>query len=490
MDGSELDQRADPIAAHGVPKNPPIPGGTLGSDVFRTRYNVSCAYVAGAMYHGIASVDLVTRMANAGLIGFFGSAGLSLGEIEEALLEIKAGVAPFKSFGMNLHGHPADRDIERRTVDLYLKHDVRFVEAAAFTHITPALVHYRLHGLERGADGRIVCRNLILAKASRPEVASAYMKPPPADIVQHLLGDGSITAMEAELAPSIPVSSDICVEADSGGHTDGGIPTVLLPAMLQLRDDIVSQQDYGEPICIGLAGGIGEPRAAASAFFMGADFILTGSINQCTVEAGTSDLVKEMLQDIDVQDTDYAPAGDLFETGAKVQVLRKGVFFPARARKLLDLYSQYDGLDQLPPAVRLQLEKNYFGKTLDAIWQESTQYLLARGRGNDVALAESTPKKKLLHIFKAYFGLTTHNALHGIAEARVNFQVHTGPALGAFNRWAKGTRLSSWRDRHVDDLAFAIMAGAEEFTARRFARSPDARVPVTGRKECRLGSMP
>lgn len=53
---------------------------------------------------------------------------------------------------------------------------------------------------------------------------------------------------------------------------------------------------------------------------------MTGSINQCTVEAGTSDDVKDLLQQLNIQDTDYAPAGDMFEMGAKIQVMKKGVF--------------------------------------------------------------------------------------------------------------------------------------------------------------------
>ena len=70
---------------------------------------------------------------------------------------------------------------------------------------------------------------------------------------------------------------------------------------------------------------------------VGADFVCTGSINQCTVESGMSDVVKDLLQDINVQDTEYAPAGDMFEIGARVQVLKKGTFFPARANKLFML---------------------------------------------------------------------------------------------------------------------------------------------------------
>ena len=91
---------------------------------------------------------------------------------------------------------------------------------------------------------------------------------------------------------------------------------------------------------------------------MGADFILTGSINQCTQEGGISDSAKNMLQNINVQDTEYAPAGDMFEIGAKVQVLKKGVFFPARANKLYMLYTQYNSLDEIPEKIQKQKNAN------------------------------------------------------------------------------------------------------------------------------------
>ena len=47
---------------------------------------------------------------------------------------------------------------------------------------------------------------------------------------------------------------------------------------------------------LGAAGGLGVPEAVAAAFVLGADFVLTGSINQCTAECGTSERVKDMLQ--------------------------------------------------------------------------------------------------------------------------------------------------------------------------------------------------
>src|SRR5947207_15781689 len=88
---------------------------------------------------------------------------------------------------------------------------------------------------------------------------------------------------------------------------------------------MISTYDYSDSFSIGAAGGIGTPEAAAAAFIMGADFILTGSINQCTVEAGTSETVKDILEKISVQDTTYAPAGDMFEIGSKVQVVKREI---------------------------------------------------------------------------------------------------------------------------------------------------------------------
>ena len=61
------------------------------------------------------------------------------------------------------------------------------------------------------------------------------------------------------------------------------------------------------------------------------------------------------------------------------------------------------------------------------------------------------PKHKMALIFKWYFVHSTRLAMRGSEEQRVDYQVPTGPALGAFNQWVKGTDLASWRNRHRDD---------------------------------------
>jgi trans-AT polyketide synthase/acyltransferase/oxidoreductase domain-containing protein len=190
---------------------------------------------------------------------------------------------------------------------------------------------------------------------------------------------------------------------------------------------------------------------------MGADFVLTGSINQCTVEAKTSNAVKDLLEAINVQDTGYAPSGDMFEIGSKVQVLKKGVLFPARANKLYALYNQYNALEDIPEKTVLQLEKNYFKKSISEIWEETKEHFKSKNKLEEIAKAEQRPRHKMSLIFRWYFGYSSRAAFAGNLDNKVDFQIHTGPALGAFNQWVKGSRLEKWQNRHVDEIGAKLM---------------------------------
>lgn len=443
--------------------------GSLGSAAFRSAYGVKYAYVCGAMYRGIASGQLVIRAGRAGILAFFGAGGLELGRVEAAIREIKAELRAGEPYGMNLVHQPAQPAMEDSTVDLFLKYGVRRVEAAAFMQVTPALVRYRVKGLRRGADGAVERAHRIIAKVSRPEVVEAFMSPAPERIVRRLVEEGKITAEEAQLAGEVPIADDLCVEADSGGHTDQGNPLILLPTMLRIRDRLTEKQRYRFKVGVGAAGGIGTPEAAAAAFLMGADFVLTGSINQCTVEAGMSAPVKDMLEQINIQDTDYAPAGDMFELGAKVQVLKKGVFFAGRARKLHELFREHDSLDDIDAATRAQLEQRYFRKTFDEVYRDTREYFMRRDP-REIEKAEQSPKHKMALVFRWYFAYSQRLAMEGQETNRVDFQVHCGPALGAFNQWVKGTPLERWRDRHVDEIAVRLMEATADYMNVRLAQ--------------------
>ena len=430
-----------------------ITGESLGSEEFKRDYGLNYAYLTGGMYKGIASKEMVVRMGKAGMMGFFGTGGLELPEIERAVEYIRRELDNGQAYGMNLVSHPMAPAVEEEIVDLFLKNEISTIEAAAFLAITPPLVKYRAKGLNR-----------IIAKVSRPEVAEQFLSPAPERIVNKLVEAGKITREEADSLKHLPMANDICVEADSGGHTDQGMPYALMPAMLKLRDEMMEKYNYSKPVRVGAAGGIGTPEAAAAAFILGADFILTGSINQCSVESGTSDAVKDLLQQINVQDTDYAPAGDMFELGAKVQVLKRGVFFPARANKLYELYRQYDSIDNIDEKTKKQLQERYFKRSFEEIYREVKSFYPTR----EIEKADQNPKHKMALIFRWYFGYGSRLALSGDQTDKVNYQVQCGPALGAFNQWVKGTPLEDWRNRHVDEMGKKMMQETAELLNQRF----------------------
>lgn len=459
---------APSVAPPPLAASPAITLQSLGSAAFKRQYGVQYAYVAGAMYRGIASTQLVIRMAQAGMLSFLGTGGLSSAEIEAGIQTIQAALPQGRAYGMNLLHNLHEPEVEDETVDLYLKHGIENIEASAYMQtLSPALVRFRVTGLVKNGQGRIEGRHRIIAKLSRPEVATAFLAPPPEKFLQKLLSAGQISAEQAEMARAMPVASDLCVEADSGGHTDRGVMSAILPAILLLRDETQQRYRYSEPVRVGAAGGIGTPDSAAAAFVMGADFIVTGSINQCTVEAGTSAAVKDLLQTMNVQDTDYAPAGDMFELGAKVQVLKKSVFFPARANKLYELYQRHQSLDEIDEKTRQQLEQRYFKRSLDEIYEETKRYFAGR-RPAEIAKAEQNPKHKMALIFRWYFSYSNRLALAGSTESKVDYQIHTGPALGAFNQWVRNTPLEPWQNRHVDEIAMKLMRATVDLLNRRF----------------------
>ncbi len=459
-------------AAPPVP-TPPPPGGpavfraeSLGSAEFRRDHRVRAAYLAGSMYKGISSAELVLRMGRAGLLGFLGTGGLGLDRIGRDLERLARESGPDRPYGANLLHTPADPAREDAVASLCVRAGVRSVEAAGFTRITPALVRVRFAGASRDADGRPSAGRHVVAKVSRPEVAQAFLAPAPAAVVDRLVAEGGLTPQEARIARELPVSGDLCVESDSGGHTDGGVALALLPTIVRLRERAGAEYGYHRRVRVGAAGGLGTPEAVAAVFLLGADFVLTGSVNQCSPEAGTAEAVKEMLAGLDVQDTTYAPAGDMFELGARVQVVRKGTLFPARANKLYQLYRQYGALEELDERTRRSLEEQCFGRPVEEVWRETRAHL-ARTDPEELARAGRSARHRMALVFRWYFVHSTRLAMHGTPEQQVNYQIHCGPAMGAFNRFVAGTELADWRRRHVDVIADRLMTGAASILTDR-----------------------
>jgi PfaD family protein len=436
----------------------PIPASSLGDRSFRSDHNLRFAYVTGAMANGIASAEVVEAIAGAGMLAFFGAAGLSLERIETAIARLKANLAD-RTFGVNLIHSPSEQAHESATVDLLLKHNVRLVEASAFLDLTPHVVRYRLSGIHRDNVRRVVTPNRVVAKVSRVEVASKFFAPAPDRFLKELVAQGHLTAGQAELASHVPMAQDVTVEADSGGHTDNRPAITLLPTILALRDRLQEQHRYASPLRVGLGGGIATPSSAAAAFAMGAAYILTGSVNQACVESGSSDIVRQMLAEAGQADVAMAPAADMFEMGVKVQVLKRGTMFPMRAAKLYELYRSYPSLEAIPATERTQLEKTVFQLPFDEVWAQTREFFLRRDP-IQVPKAEADAKHKMALVFRWYLGQSSRWANAGVADRKLDYQVWCGPSMGAFNEWTRGTYLEQAKNRTVVAIALNLLYGS------------------------------
>jgi trans-AT polyketide synthase, acyltransferase and oxidoreductase domains len=428
----------------------------LGSAGFKKAFGVRYAYMAGSMANGIASEELVIAMGQRGFLSSFGAAGLPVERIREAIGEIQVAL-PQGPYLCNIIYNPADPASEMACVQLYLETGVRAIEASAYVELSSALVYYRLAGLREDDTGRPIATNRIIAKVSRVEVARRFLEPAAKRIVQGLLEQGLISEKQALLAEQLPVADAITVEADSAGHTDNQALVCAFPLIRRAVEE--ARRKYGRPIYAGAGGGIGTAEAAAAAFLLGADYVVTGSVNQSCVESGASTLVKEMLSKAGMGDVAMAPAGDMFEMGAKVQVLRKGVLFSVRAQKLYDLYTRYASLEAIPAPEKDQLEQQILAKPIAQVWEETRTFFSKRNPSR-LEKAEQDPKLKMALVFRWYLGLSSDWAKTGREDRKQDFQIWCGPAMGAFNDWVKGSYLEHPGNRRIADVALHIMSGA------------------------------
>ncbi|AFZ58559.1 PfaD family polyunsaturated fatty acid/polyketide biosynthesis protein [Anabaena cylindrica FACHB-243] len=436
---------------------PPLRLQQFGDPNFLTTYGVKSAYMTGAMAGGIASEEMVIALGKEKLLGSFGAGGLTPDRIETAINRIQEAL-PNDPYCFNLIHSPNESAIERRAVDLYLKYEVRTVEASAFLDLTPNIVYYRVAGLSLNAANEIEIKNRVIAKISRREVATKFLQPAPARILKELIQQGLITEFQANLASKVPMADDITVEADSGGHTDNRPLVCLLPSIISLRDEIQAQYNYQKPIRVGVAGGIGTPESALAAFMMGAAYIVTGSINQSCIESGACDYTKKLLAQAEMADMMMAPAADMFEMGVKLQVLKRGTMFPMRAQKLYELYRNYDSIEDIPLAEREKLEKQIFRKTIAEVWEGTAAYL-SQKNPEKLGKAVNNPKLKMALIFRWYLGLSSRWSSSGEKGREVDYQIWCGPAMGGFNDWVRGSYLAEPNNRHVVDVAHHIMLG-------------------------------
>ncbi|KYF79682.1 2-nitropropane dioxygenase [Sorangium cellulosum] len=449
----------------------------LGDRSFLEVHGLRFPYVAGAMANGIHTTRLTIAMAKAGMLGFFGAAGLGLHRIEQAVDEIIAALGTDgPTWGCNLIHAPNQPRLESDTVELYLRKGVRRAEAAAYMGLNPMVVRYAYSGIRRLPDGRVDRQNHLFAKISRPEVAARFLAPAPAEILDTCVRNGWLTRDEAELARSLPVAEDITVEADSGGHTDNQPLIALFPVILGVRDELAAKHGYRRPIRVGAAGGLSTPSTVAAAFALGAAYVLTGSVNQSCIESGLSDEGKKMLAQADLPDVVMTPAADMFELGVQVQVLKRGTMFGVRAQRLYDLYVAHDAIESLPADVRARVEREMFQMSCDEVWSGCERFFAERDPA-ELERAARDPKHKMALIFRWYLGMSSKWAIAGDPKRRADYQIWCGPAMGAFNRWVKGSFLEDPQSRTAVQVARNLLEGAAVVTRAQQLRTYGVPVP-------------
>jgi hypothetical protein len=94
-----------------------------------------------------------------------------------------------------------------------------------------------------------------------------------------------------------------------------------------------------------------------------------------------------------------------------------------------------------------------------------------------LAKAESDSRHRMALVFRWYLGLSSRWANVGEPGRQVDYQVWCGPAMGAFNEWAKGSHLEQPQNRTVVGVALNLLYGACVVTRRAALRQQGVALP-------------
>jgi len=149
----------------------------------------------------------------------------------------------------------------------------------------------------------------------------------------------------------------------------------------------------------------------------------------------------------------------MFEMGVNLQVLKRGTLFPMRAKKLYQLYQTYDSIEAIPADERQKLEQQVFQRSLDDVWADCIAFFNQRDP-EQIARAKDNPKRKMALVFRWYLGLATRWGITHQKGREMDYQIWCGPAMGAFNDWARGTDLEQPQNRRVAEVGRRLLEEA------------------------------
>jgi PfaD family protein len=166
----------------------------------------------------------------------------------------------------------------------------------------------------------------------------------------------------------------------------------------------------------------------------------------------------------------------MFEMGVRVQVLRRGTMYAMRAGRLYEAYRDHASIEDIPGPARAALERDVLHATIEQVWAETRAFWSARDPAQ-LDRAERDPRHRMALIFRWYLGKSSRWAIDGDTSRRADYQLWAGPAVGAFNRWTRGTFLADPAERSVTQIALNLLEGAAVVTRAHQARTAGVPVP-------------
>lgn len=420
---------------------------SLGNSQFKNEYEVDYSYIVSGLRKGITSVEMIKKLRENNILGFIGIDGLKEDEIIEIIEEAKQKI-PNKYIGVHITNDLYNVERTNKIIDYLIAQHISNVEISGFSKPNAALIKYRLKGISIGNDNTLTSINKILVHVNSVKNAEEFMVPIPTEILNELVLEGEISEKIASKIKNIPLCDDICIDNDKNGFE----------MLNYLKEENNSKNnDFLKKVRIGIGGRIGCPLAVAISFFSGADFILTTSINQCTIEARTSNYVKELLQNTTENDFSNAPIDELFEFGTRFSVLKKGSLYHIRALKLYEIYCQYSSFEEIPDEVKRTIFVKYFKTTYEEVFDMSTKEL----SDEEKQKIEEQPKEKMVLMFKKMLEKCYNDACIGNIENQANYLVLASSDMSDLNYFLKETEYAFWNKRSAVTIAKMLMDEGE-----------------------------
>ncbi|WP_432090945.1 ACP S-malonyltransferase [Streptomyces sp. NRRL F-5630] len=429
--------------ARSAPRRPRVTRERLGAARFRERYATDSAWVVSGTGDGAAGDEVCRAARAAGLMAFTDP---SPGAPDPASL----GEAARSGWGSGLRPGP---EADTRVTAL-LAHDVRHVEADHPHGPDAALVRFRFTGAHRGPAGTPVAVRHVLARVTGPGQAAAFLRPPAPSLLAGLVRTGALTEDEADAARELPVASDLAVQDPGGWHEDGADAYQLLPAVAALA----ARAPGTEPVHVGLCGVVGTPEQAATAFALGAAFLVSTSLTACAPEARLAPSLKDTLARAGEDDVTWAPTERHAALGVPGRVVRRGTLFPARSGLLHRLLCEHRYFADIPAPRRRHIEEHLLG-----------------GPAPPPPGSRADDRPLTADVFRWYVRETARRTPAGEPLRPVDHQLRCDPEAICFNRAAAGTALAAWTARTPGALAAHLLTHAAELLT---ARAP---VPADGR---------